>query len=163
MKRDVKLEQFYKQPADVVWKAVTNPELVGQWLMPMQGFKPKKGTRFQFRSPQMAAGWNGVVDCEVLEVEAPRKLVYSWRGQGMDGKPHDDFSPTTVTWTLEPTRTAGGGTVLRMEHTGFQGFKSVLLSFLLGMGWKKKLRDDVAQLVEELASGAGGSAKSSAR
>jgi uncharacterized protein YndB with AHSA1/START domain len=162
MKRDLKLEQFYKQPQEVVWKALTDPALVGRWLMPVEGFKPRKGTRFQFRSSQMAANWNGVVDCEVLETEAPRKLVYTWRGQNMDGQP-GDFSATTVTWTLEPTRTAGGGTVLRLEHTGFEGFKSVLLSFMLGFGWKKKLRDDVADLVEALASEAGTPKKGSKR
>ena len=85
MKRDVKLEQFYKQPADVVWKALTDPKLVGRWLMPLHDFRTRKGTRFQFRSPQKAPGWNGVVDCEVLEVEAPRKLVYSWKGQDDHG------------------------------------------------------------------------------
>lgn len=154
MKRDLKLEQFYKEPQDVVWKALTEPALVGRWLMPMEGFRPRKGTRFQFRSPRMMASWNGVVDCEVLDAEAPRKLVYTWRGQGMDGKPNEDFSATTVTWTLEPTRTAGGGTVLRLEHTGFEGLKSVLLSFMMGMDWKKKLRADVADLVQELGASA---------
>lgn len=149
MKRDVKLEQFYKQSADVVWKALTDPKLVGRWLMAPHDFRPRKGTRFQFRSPQTAPGWNGVVDCEVLEVEAPRKLVYSWRGQDPHGDPNP-FSFSTVAWTLEPSRTAGGGTVLRLEHTGFEGFKGVLLSVVMGMGWKKKLRDDVALLVEEL-------------
>lgn len=163
MKRNLKLEQHYKQPPEVVWKALTDPALVGRWLMPMEGFRPRKGTRFQLRSPQMMSSWNGVVDCEVLEAEAPRKLVYTFRGQGMDGKPNEDFSTTTVTWTLEPTRTAGGGTVLRLEHTGFEGFKSVLLSFMMGMGWKKKLRDDVADLVEELASDAGAAKKRSSK
>lgn len=150
MKRDVKLEQTYPQPVDTVWKAMTDPARVGQWLMPVEGFKPRKGTRFQFRSPRMVASWNGVVDCEVLEAEAPRKLVYSWRGQDMDGQPHPTFSPTTVTWTLEPLD--GGGTKLRLEHTGFEGMKSILLSFVLGMGWKKMLRDDVADIAEALAS-----------
>lgn len=163
MKRDLKLEQFYKQPQELVWKALTDPALVGRWLMPVEGFKPRKGTRFQFRSPQMGAGWNGVVDCEVLEAEAPRKLIYSWRGQNMDGQPNTDFSATTVTWTLEPTRTAGGGTVLRLEHTGFEGLKSLLLSFVLGMGWKKKLRDDVADIVEALATEAAAPKKGAKR
>ena len=149
MKRDVKLEQTYPQPVDAVWKALTDPAQVGRWLMPMEGFKPRKGTRFQFRSPRMMASWNGVVDCEVLDAEAPRKLVYTWRGQGMDGQPNADFSATTVTWTLEPG--ADGGTKLRLEHSGFTGIKSVLLSFMMGMDWKKKLRADVADLVEELA------------
>ncbi len=152
MKRDVKLEHTYPQPVDTVWKVMTDPARVSQWLMPMEGFKPRKGTRFQFRSPQMGAGWNGVVDCEVLDVEAPRKLVYSWRGQGMDGQP-GEFSMTTVTLTLEPTE--AGGTKLRLEHTGFEGFKSILLSFVMGMGWKKKLRDDVADHAEALTSEAG--------
>jgi uncharacterized protein YndB with AHSA1/START domain len=152
MKRDVKLEQFYHHPMDAVWKGLTDPALVGQWLMPMHGFKPKVGTRFQFRFPKASPGWNGVVDCEVLEVEPGRKLVYSWRGQGNDGEP-TDFSKSTVAWTLEPTRTAGGGTVLRLEHAGFAGLKGVLLSFMMGMGWKKKLRDDLVDLVAGVAGG----------
>jgi len=40
----------------------------------------------------------------------------------------------------------------------------VLLSFMMGMGWKQKLRADVADVVEELAaSGAGAAKKSSQR
>ena len=65
----------------------------------IRDFAPVVGHKFQFRvKPQL--GWRGIVDCEVLEVDQPRKLSYSWQG---DPK----YRVTNVTWLLEPTADAG--------------------------------------------------------
>ena len=89
-----------------VWRALTQPHLIEEWLM-KNDFKPVVGYRFNMRrtpKPDL----NVVVDCEVLEVEPQRTLAYTWKAFDIDG---------VVTWTLTPTP---GGTHLRMEQSGFR-------------------------------------------
>jgi len=86
---------------DKVWRALTQPHLIEEWLM-QNDFAPVVDHRFKF-----SADW-GSVDCQVLEVEPERTLAYSWAAYGLE---------SVVTWTLTPT---GGGTRLRMEQTGFR-------------------------------------------
>ncbi len=125
MKRDVKLECFYASAPDEVWRALTEPEAISEWLMPVQGFALQVGQRFSFQAKPMP-GWDGTVSCEVLEVEPLRRLAYTWKGGG------NAIPATTVTWILEPT---SGGTLVRLEHTGFATVPGILLSFVMGRGW----------------------------
>ena len=86
-------------------------------------FQPVVGHRFNFRATP-APGWNGVIECEVMAVEPPSRLSYSWGTLGME---------SAVTWTLTPTEL---GTHLRMEQTGFgpdQGANYKGATY----GWKK--------------------------
>src|SRR5436190_20659894 len=93
MKRDIVLECVYTAPIELVWRAITDSALLREWLMD-NDFSPVVGVRCQFRMrPQ--PGFSGVIQCEVLEVQMPRRLVYTWDGGGSWGR-------TTVTWTLEP-------------------------------------------------------------
>jgi uncharacterized protein YndB with AHSA1/START domain len=134
-------EVTYPHPPDVVWAAITDPAAIGRWLMP-NDFEPTVGHRFQFRTkPQL--GWNGVVDARVLEVDAPRRLSYSWAGGW--------GSETTVTFTLAPG--AGGSTILRLEHTGFAagGFRGRMLKQILARGWGSRILG--RNLPEELDRG----------
>jgi uncharacterized protein YndB with AHSA1/START domain len=71
------------------------------------------GHRFNFRADPQPY-WNGIVDCEVLEVEANKTLSYMWAGSGEDAA---KGPKTVVTWTLTPT---SKGTHLRMEQSGFR-------------------------------------------
>lgn len=93
-----------------VWRGLTDSKLLARWLME-NDMSPEPGNRFQFRRPP-EPWWNGVVDCEVRELEPRRRLRYSWsteiRGSRLD---------TVVTWTLTPL--ADGGTRLELEHSGF--------------------------------------------
>jgi len=110
--RSVIVERTIPHPPEKVWRALTQAELVGEWLMKTD-LQPVVGHRFNFRS-EPVNGWNGVTDCVVLEVEPLARLVYSWCG-------HDEQAETgiksVVTWTLTPT---AGGTHLRMDHVGFR-------------------------------------------
>jgi uncharacterized protein YndB with AHSA1/START domain len=140
MKRDLVLECIYAQPIDHVWRALTDSALLKEWLME-NDFSPVAGARCQFRmKPQ--PGFNGVIQCEVLEVQQPCRLVYTWDGGGMWGR-------TTLTWTLEP---CDEGTKLRLEHKGFSGFRPFVLSLMMGSGWKKKLTKNVVALLKRIAS-----------
>jgi uncharacterized protein YndB with AHSA1/START domain len=142
MKRDVTLECTYDSTPDEVWKALTDPVALSEWLMPVEGFAPLVGQRFLFRTKPMP-GWDGTVACEVLEVDRPRRLAYTWKGGG------NAIPATTVTWILEPTR---DGTLVRLEHTGFTTLPGVLLSFVMGRGWVDILRRRLKNMVEPTAA-----------
>jgi uncharacterized protein YndB with AHSA1/START domain len=134
---EIALETVYAHPPERVWRALTDPQELSAWLMP-NDFAQTVGHKFQFNiGPQL--GWRGIVDCEVLEVDPPRRLAYSWQG---DPKQRG----TTVTWILTPT--PDGGTRLKLEHTGFRGLSGALLKRMLGGGWKKKLRTLLAALLD---------------
>jgi uncharacterized protein YndB with AHSA1/START domain len=125
MSRDLHFEFVYPHPPQRVWRALTDSAAIAKWLMP-NDFQPKVGHKFQFRT-KPRPGFDGVVNCEVLELEPPRKLVYSWKGGGLD---------TTVTYLLEP---APEGTRLLFDHAGFRGLRGLMVSRMLGNGWKSRV------------------------
>lgn len=134
---DITVEAFYPHPPERVWRALTDPDELEAWLME-NDFEPRVGHRFQFRD-EPRPGWRGVVDCEVLEVDEPRRLSYTWRGD-------EDGEPTVVTFTLEPD---DGGTRLRLEHTDFRGLRGLVTRLILSRGWKKKLlREELPTVLE---------------
>jgi uncharacterized protein YndB with AHSA1/START domain len=73
----------------------------------------------------------------VLAIEAPRRISYSWRGE-------EHHRPTVVTWTLEPK---DGGTLLRLEHSGFRGVGGTILKLMLGSGWAKMLKTSLPEVL----------------
>lgn len=94
-------------PPAKVWRALTDPVLLAEWLLPVAGFKLEPGAAFTFKA-QPQPGWNGLVNCRFLESEAQLKLSYTWVVGGMD---------TVVTFTLTPT---ASGTRLLLVHSGFK-------------------------------------------
>ena len=110
--RSLVIERQMPHPPEKIWRALTQAPLIEAWLME-NDFQPIVGHRFNFRAAPVH-GWNGVTDCEVLEVIPYQRLVYSWNASG-DQAP--DGLKTIVTWTLTPT---SGGTHLRMEQSGFR-------------------------------------------
>jgi uncharacterized protein YndB with AHSA1/START domain len=104
--RSVVIEREIAHPPEKIWRALTQPHLMEEWLM-KNDFKPVAGHQFNLRR-EPKPGVNIVVDCEVLAVEPHKTLSYSWDAYGLD---------SVVTWTLTPTTT---GTLLRMEQSGFR-------------------------------------------
>lgn len=97
-------------PPQKVWRALTEPELLAQWLLPVVGFQLEPGVAFTFKAePQ--PGWDGRVRCEMLEVTNLEKLRYRW----VVGDKGD--MDTIVTFTLTPTPS---GTRLSLVHSGFK-------------------------------------------
>lgn len=115
-----------------VWRALTEPELLATWLM-KNDIAPVAGHRFQFRSQPMG-DWNGIVDCEVVEVIPESKLVYTWNGGSAKNDGYGHKMETTVTWTLEPA--SDGGTLLKMVHDGFHADDFAFKA--MSQGWKGK-------------------------
>jgi len=124
VKRDLRIERVYLHPRELVWRALTDPELVGEWLM-KNDFAPERGRRFTLRTePQ--PGFDGIVHAEVLEIEPPARMCWSWRGGPID---------TVVTFTLTEEVSFGQqATRLRVDHTGFEGLPAILVSFIMGAG-----------------------------
>jgi uncharacterized protein YndB with AHSA1/START domain len=138
MKRDLHFEILYPHPINRVWLALTDPVAVGEWLMP-NNFEPRVGHRFRFRTSP-APGFDGIINSEVLEVDPPRRLVYTWTNGTMN---------TRVTWTLKDTPE---GTLLTLDHTGFEGVRGWMLSGMLGQGWRsKKLAKNLAAYLAKLS------------
>jgi uncharacterized protein YndB with AHSA1/START domain len=103
--RSVVIEREISSPLEKLWRALTQPHLIEEWLM-KNDFKPAVGHRFKLsRTP--ATDVNVVIDCEVLEVEPNKMLSYTWTAYGLE---------SVVTFTLTPTP---NGTHLRMEQSGF--------------------------------------------
>ncbi|NYT41197.1 SRPBCC domain-containing protein [Sphingomonas sp. R-74633] len=110
--RTLVMEREFPHPPERLWRAVTQPHLIAEWLMP-NDFALEPGHRFTLQS-QAFPGWSGRIDCEVHEIEPGRQLSYSWdTGGGEEAMPRFE---SVVTLTLEPM---AGGTRLRMEQTGF--------------------------------------------
>jgi len=104
--RSVVIEREIAAPPEKLWRALTQPHLIAEWLM-QNDFKPVAGHRFTLRR-QPKPEVNVVIDCEVLEVEPHQTLTYTWQAFGLE---------SVVTWTLTPTPT---GTRLTMVQTGFR-------------------------------------------
>lgn len=106
--RTVTVEREFPHAPEKLWRALTQPHLVEEWLM-KNDFVPAVGHRFNLRGE-----WGGVLDCEVLVVEPQRTLSYRWDFA------HEDPAfalRSVVTFTLTPT---ASGTHLSMEQAGFR-------------------------------------------
>jgi uncharacterized protein YndB with AHSA1/START domain len=124
MRADIDVEAVYPHPPGLVWQALTTSESLAVWFMP-NDFAPVVGHRFTFRT-EPAPGFDGVVHCEVLELDEPSRMVWSWRGGPLE---------TTVTFTLEPL--ADGRTRFRMRQVGFHGLKARLTRIILESGSRR--------------------------
>jgi uncharacterized protein YndB with AHSA1/START domain len=106
--RSVVVEREISHPPEKIWRALTQPHLIAEWLM-KNDFQPVVGHRFS-----LSGQWGGVLDCEVLAVEPPRTLAYTWNFANENAA--FDLK-SVVTFTLTPTP---AGTLLRMEQQGFR-------------------------------------------
>jgi uncharacterized protein YndB with AHSA1/START domain len=97
----------FQHSPETVWRALTDPALLAEWLLPAIDFKLQRGAAFTFRT-QPVGGWDGIVQCRIADIEPQRKLTYDW-GVG-------DMA-TVVTFTLTPT---ASGTHMSLVQSGFK-------------------------------------------
>ncbi len=141
---EIRIVRDYPHSPTKVWRALTDPDLIPLWTSTgaggrPDGFAPVAGTRFRFVA-KPKPGWNGIVDCEVLEAQEPRLLRYSW----VDG---NGGEVTLVTYQLQPH---AGGTRFTYEHTGFSGVRGIFMARLLGHVRGKMLRVGLPAVLEDL-------------
>ena len=132
--RSVIVEKEFPHPPEKVWRALTDSSLIAQWLM-RNDFEPVTGHAFTLRADPVP-NWNGIIDCEVLEVDPSKTLSYTWGTMGMG---------SVVTFTLTPTE---AGTHVRVEQAGFrpdqeQNYRGAMYGWKSFMG---KLENVVAGL-----------------
>lgn len=108
MKFDIDFERLYPHPPARVWRAITESVEIAAWLME-NDFVAEAGRSFTMWCEDGSGGTDTYL-CEVLEIEPPRRMVWSW---GLDGRQKD--GATRVEFTLEA---AEGGTRLTIRHSG---------------------------------------------
>ena len=159
MQRTIHLKTFLPYPVETVWQALTDAKLLGEWFM-KNDIAPELHNQFTFRmAPQK--GWDGITHCEIIDIKAPEYISYTYKGEATGEKAlacagiHYDKADkvgkgifakldTVLTFKLEPTC---GGTLLTMEHSGYKGFKLVLISYIMQMGWKKQLNKKLPKIL----------------
>jgi uncharacterized protein YndB with AHSA1/START domain len=135
----IEVDQFLSRPPDRVWQALTDPELLARWLMP-NDFRPAVGHQFTFRTEAVPEhGFDGIVHCQVLDLDPPRLLRLSWRGGRLD---------TVVSWRLVPE---GAGTRLLITHDGFDDTDPAqqITMGILGGGWRGILVKRLSAVLDE--------------
>lgn len=124
--RTATVEREFPHPPEKVWRALTQPHLIAEWLM-KNDFALAVGHRFKLRGE-----WGGVLDCEVLEIEPHRTLSYTWDFANDDPA----FAmKSVVVFTLTPTQ---NGTSLRVEQSGFRPEQRQAYGGAMA-GWRQNL------------------------
>ncbi|ELR68009.1 hypothetical protein C900_01272 [Fulvivirga imtechensis AK7] len=132
MKRSINLDWFYPYPVEIIWDCLTDAEKLKEWSSLHKTVEFRAEVGFEWMEQQKPRkGWDGKMYFKVLEVAPCEKLVYSFKGGPAPGIITLD---TVVTYRLESTN---GGTQLYLEHTGFEGLKGVMTSFIMHRGWIK--------------------------
>jgi uncharacterized protein YndB with AHSA1/START domain len=136
----------YPYPLGTVWRAVTDPNLIPRWTATgaggrPEGFAAEVGTRFRFVA-KPKPGWNGIVNCVVLQVQEPTLLRYTWQGDG-------DSYTTEVTYRLQSRE---GGTRFTYDHTGFAGIGGFVMAQVLGKVRRKMLTTGLPAVLADLAT-----------
>lgn len=126
-------EQFYQHPPEAVWTALTDPQALAEWLMP-NDFQPIVGYTFHFHVDPMP-GFSGITECRVLEVDPPKRLVYTWQSKPKDPRAAPP-EPMRLEWTLTPS---AGGTLLTLDQTGLETL-SLWWRVSMNFGWNRMLR-----------------------
>jgi uncharacterized protein YndB with AHSA1/START domain len=103
----ISFEFDLRHSPEKVWRALTDPVLLADWLLPVVKGTLEPGAGFTFKT-QPVGGWDGIVNCRVLEMDALKTLSYTWGAAGMDN---------VVTFTLTPTTS---GTHLSLVQSGFK-------------------------------------------
>ena len=133
--RTLVIEKEMSHPPAKIWRALTQGALIKEWLMD-NDFQPVVGHKFNFRSTPNPH-WDGIIQSEVLVVEPNQKLSYTWSSLGL---------VTVVVWTLTAT---GGGTLVRMEQSGFRTDQDQAYQGA-NYGWRK-----FVSLLEKVVNGLG--------
>ena len=103
----ISFEFDLRHSPEKVWRALTDPVLLAEWLLPVVDLQLEPGAAFTFKT-QAYPGWDGTVQCRFVEIEVHRKLRYTWTVPFLD---------TVVTFTLTPT---ASGTRLSLVQSGFR-------------------------------------------
>ncbi|HEX3714002.1 MAG TPA: SRPBCC family protein [Trebonia sp.] len=107
---------YIKATPEAIWEAVTKPEWTVQYgYAPLVEYELRAGGQFRAHANEgmLAFGCPDVIsDGEVIEADAPRKLVQTWRMTMTPEMAAEAF--TRLTYEIEPVR--GGVSRLTVTH-----------------------------------------------
>lgn len=130
-----------------VWQALTEPALVAEWLGCL-GFRPEIGTTFYMQpNPERRARGDveGATHCELLELEAPVRVRFSWF---MPGTPK-----TMVTITVSDV--AASSVDVALTHSGWEQFEDEgirALRDMLAGGWTSFVLPGLKRVAQDAAN-----------
>ena len=146
MTKSIRREVVLPHTPDEVWIGLTTPEAIAEWLMP-NDFKAEVGHKFRLQVDGNFL-FSGINECEVLEVDPPHRLVYSWVIVPKDDdKPRHE--PMTLTWTLEPVQ---DGTKLVLVQSGVENIHW-LYRFMMSGGWGRYIGSLLPKILRNVADG----------
>jgi uncharacterized protein YndB with AHSA1/START domain len=121
----VRLQRDYDAPIDDVWDAVTNPERISRWFLPISGDYRVGGTY------QLEGNAGGTI----LECDRPNRLKVTW----VYGENPTDADVSEVEVRLSAAD--GGATRLELEHTAVvpEEFWTTYGPGAVGVGWDMTL------------------------
>jgi uncharacterized protein YndB with AHSA1/START domain len=125
MRLDVSIDELFPVPVERVWYALTDLQMISRWLMDTDDFRPEVGARFTLRH-EPRQGFRGYVECQVLELSPPHRMVWSWLSD-------ESAAPTRLVIELEAH---GQATRLTLRHTGDAAECTVKS---ITPGWTEKL------------------------
>ncbi|WP_431903085.1 SRPBCC family protein [Nonomuraea sp. bgisy101] len=142
----VHVDQFLRHPPAKVWRALTKPDLLAQWLMPGD-FRLEVGHRYTMQAVAIpATGFSGTVQAEVLAFETEKMLSIRWQ----DAAPSEAHGADwTITWTLHRE---GAGTRLFLVHEGFDPDNPLQqrARAIMGGGWRSGVMRALEELLDRL-------------
>jgi uncharacterized protein YndB with AHSA1/START domain len=137
MRLDLTFTEHFKAPVQNVWRAITDRRMLALWLM-ANDFEPRLGARFALRRADPMPGWRGWVECGVIELEPPTRMVWSWSdGAGEEMTSHVIFE----------LREEGTGTRLTLRHIG--GDTDDAIAKMIRERWPIKLQALASTLGDE--------------
>ncbi len=146
VRRPIVKDVFYPHAPARVWVALTDRHALAEWLMP-NDFEPVQGRRFRFQYDPNGLCPDGLVECQVLEIDPPRRMVWSWVHAPLD--PAAPRPPASiVTWTLAPE---GAGTRLRLEHSNLDS-ERWLIATMMRFGWGYMLKRLIPRVLQNVAA-----------
>lgn len=136
----------YAHSIEDVWAALTDSYALAEWLMPTTVSEPRVGSKFRFQYDPERMCPSGIVDCEVIESDPPRRLAWSWQHRAVDGA--RQHPPMRVEWTLAPVK---GGTRLELVQTYED--QPWRITFAMGVGWRLYLRIFLPKVLKNVDNG----------
>ena len=147
--QDIVVEEVFPHAPETIWKTLTTGELIGLWLMMTPtGFEPVAGKRFTFQTTP-AGAWDGVIQCQVLEMMPNERFVFAWKGGHETNAGYGSPLDTIVTFILSRVE---NGTRLRLVHSGFVLPKNDTAFENMGKGWKTVVPSIGAIAAEQVSS-----------
>ena len=138
----IRKERFYPHPPEDVWAAITDPHAIAEWMEP-NNHKAEVGHKFEFVTDPGICGSR--TECEVMEANAPNRLVWKW----VHTKGEEKCDPMTVAWTLTAK---DGGTLLVLEHSGAENIGWVQRN-MMRLGWGYMLKTLITKVVSNVSDG----------